>query len=499
MIKDAQVIALIKEYRKYQIIKLAALKTGMDRKTAAKYLKSSTLPSESVQHRNWRTHKDKLSSIWEESLLFLENDPDIEARTLFEYFLEQFPDKVEPNQLRSFQRKVKNWRIQYGTDKEVYFDQITIPGRMAQVDWLDMNRVNIFIEKKHYKHKLIHFTLNHSNVESATICQSESIIAIKRGLRDFLYNTLGKVPEILQIDNSSAATHREKKDKTKRVFNEAFLEILQYYGIKPQKNNIRKPNENGVIESQNGHLRNKIEQALKIRGNKNFRSLSEYEKFLALIIEKANKRRSQKLHEDLEKMKPLPSSPLPNYEELYVSIRNRSLINIKGITYSVPSRLIGSKLKAKIYEDKIELCSGINLVYSFSRVLGNREVIINYRHIINSLLKKPGAFENYKYKEELYPTGNFKKAYEELISSKNYNPRAANLEYLRILKLASDNIEEEVDIAIELILSSNNKKIILSVESISDLILSKAILEIKEIPIIPDLTIYDQLFLNNKE
>jgi hypothetical protein len=496
VISDHQAIALFKEYKNSKNIKMSALKTSMNRKTAAKYIKKSKLPSELVVDRNWRTHVDKLAPIWDEAQSFLERDPDLEATSLFEHLIDLHPDKLQETQLRSFQRKVKEWRIKYGADKEIFFDQLTVPGKMAQVDWLDMNQVQIIIEGVHFKHKLIHFTLNHSNVESATICKSESVVAIKNGIRDFLYNISGKAPQVLQIDNSSAATHRLIKDQSKRVFNDEYLEILKYYNIIPQKNNIRKPNENGVVESQNGHLRNKIEQTLKIRGSKSFSSLAEYKTFIDNIITKLNKRREVKFQEELPHMNIIPLSPLPDYQELYVTIRNRSTVNIKNMTYSVPSKLIGSKLKAKIYEDKIDLCSGRNIVYSLPRLFGTRSVSINYRHVINSLIKKPGAFENYKYKEELFPTQNFKNAYERLIEMNERDHRSANLEYLRILKLAADNMEEDVDTAIAMLISS--KELPLTVETVSNLILDKSILEIDDMKIVPDLNIYDHLFLNIK-
>ncbi len=497
MVSDHQVLALWKEFKKSKVIKISALKSGMDRKTASKYLKQSKLPSELVKLRSWKTHEDKLQKVWPFAEDFLEASSDIEAKALFEHLIETHPDLLEESQLRTFQRRVKQWRIKNGGNKEVYFDQTTIPGKLAQLDWLDMNKIEIKINGELFKHKFIHFTLNHSNVESVTLCKSESINSIKKGLRDFLYRVLGKAPTTLQVDNSSAATHRPIKDKKDRVFNEEYLKVLSYYGIKPQKNNIAKPNENGVIESQNGHLKNKIIQALKIRGSKDFKSIREYELFVDNIIDKANAKRDTKFQEELPFLKEIPVRPLPEYQEMYVTIRNRSTVNIKKITYSVPSRLIGSELKARVYEDHIDLFSGTDLVYSMSRVLGDRGVIINYRHIIHSLVRKPGAFEGYKYREELYPTDNFKKAYELLTASCKGNARQGTLEYLRILKLAADNIEDDVDSAIELILADGGYS--LTIDTISDLILKETRLKVESIELMPDLNIYDEMFLNKRD
>ena len=482
MVNDRQVLALWKEFEKTKVIKICSLKTGMNRKTASKYLKQSKLPSELVKERNWQTCENKLKKIWPFAEEFLKVSPDIEAKALFEHLLEIHPDKLKENQLRTFQRRIKRWRIKHGDYQEIFFDQITVPGKLAQLDWFDMNKFEININGQLFKHKFIHFALNHSNIESVTLCKSESILSIKKGLRDFLYRVVGKAPLIIQVDNSSAATHRPVKDKAERIFNEEYLELLNYYGIRPQKNKVPKPNENGVVESQNGHLKNKITQALKIRGNKDFKDINEYEIFINNIIDKANIKRKLKFQEELPFLKNIPTKPLPEYQEEYVIIRNRSTVNIKKMTYSVPSRLIGSKLKARIYENKIDLFLGIDLVYSIPRILGDRTAVINYRHIINSLIRKPGAFEGYKYREELYPTDNFKRAYDYLTETQNVgmpndkgsnenrryklNKRQGILEYLRILKLAAENIEDDVDIAIDLILSDGSSP--LNIDTISN-------------------------------
>lgn len=495
MVTDDQVIALWKEFKKLKVIKISALKTGMDRKTAAKYINQSLIPSEIVKNRNWKTHPDKLEKIWPKAEQFLKESSEIEAKALFEHLIDTHPNDLDPLQLRTFQRRVKQWKIKHGLEQEVYFDQLTTPGKLAQLDWIVMNSMGVQINGETFPHKLIHFTLNHSNVESVSICKSESILSIKKGLREFLYRVAGKAPQILQVDNSSAATHRPVKDKKERAFNEEYLQILKYYGISPQKTNVRCPNENGVVESQNGHLKNKIKQALIIRGSKNFKNVDEYESFLKNIITKANLKRKTKFEEEFPLLNAIPTKPLPEYQEEYITVRNRSTINIKKITYSVPSRLIGSKLKARIYEDKIELFSGVDLVYTLPRMLGDRGVVIDYRHIIHSLIRKPGAFEGYKHREELYPTENFKMAFDHL--NETQNERQATIEYLRILKLAADNFESDVDIALELILSEKSPQ--LDIDSVSDLILTNAKHSIHNIELIPNLTIYDELFLTTGE
>jgi hypothetical protein len=210
------------------------------------------------------------------------------------------------------------------------------------------------------------------------------------------------------------------------------------------------------------------------------------------VIDKANLKRRIKLEEEYSKLITIPVNPLPEYQEEYITVRNRSTANIKKVTYSVPSRLIGSKLKARIYEHKIDLYSGADQVFSMPRVLGDRGLVIDYRHIIHSLIRKPAAFENYKYRDELYPTENFKTAYDELTKTKSN--RQATLEYLRILKLAADNFEDDVDVAIELILS--DKDISLNSEIVTELVIGKVESITHSIELTPNLNIYDSLFLN---
>ena len=493
MVNDSQVLALWKEYNKNRVISISALKSGMSRKTASKYLNSNKLPSESKKERHWNTHPDKFESMWDEATGLLEVSPELEAKTLFEHLLELHSDKLHPEQLRTFQRRVKKWRLQFGEEQEVYFDQVTTPGKIAQLDWIVMNSMGVTVAGVEFKHKLIHFALNHSNVESISICRSESILSIKKGIREFLYRVAGAAPEIIQVDNSSAATHRPVKGRKGRIFNEEYLQILNYYGIKAQKTNISSPHENGVVESQNGHLKNKIKQALLLRGSFNFDTVNDYEVFLQTVIDKANRTRSKKFEEEKVHLRQVPSKPLPEYQEEYVKVRNRSTICVKKVTYSVPSRLIGSKLKAKTYEDKIELISGTTCVHQMPRILGDRGAVINYRHIIHSLVRKPAAFDGYKYREELYPTSNFKMAYEWLIKNKSH--RVATLEYLRILKFAADNFEEDVDIALGLIFEDKNPKV--SIDIITDLILTKPQNVEDSIELIPNLNLYDNLILGD--
>lgn len=490
MMTDSQVKCLLKNYGKTFNIQLSAMKSNMDRKTASKYIKLGVLPSGIDQQRDWRTRQDPLEKIWEMAEAFLIDAPGIEAKALFEHLLEKNPDQLNESHLRTFQRRIKSWRLLKGNDQEVFFDQDRKPGECMELDWTDMNALNIVVAGEHYLHKLAHLVLPYSNYEGAIRCRSESILAILKVLNHFLY-TINATPAVLQVDNSSAATHQIKKDAAGRDFNEDLVKIAEYYGFSLRATNIKCPNENGDIEALNGHLKRRIHQALLIRGSREFNSMEDYDHFLQKVFEKANKGRLGKFDEELKAMKPIPVNPLPEYQETCVNVRFGSTITVKKITYSVPSRLIGSKLKVKIYENSIDLYDGINHVHHIPRLLGDRGKVIDYRHVIHSLIRKPGAFQNYRYRDEMYPTTIFRAAFDKLVSVQG--ERKAVLDYLRILKLAMETMESEVEAALSLAIESADMKI--SYEEIERLVKVENKYSTDTIvgELVPNLTTYDDL------
>ena len=413
MVKNNQVKYLFGYYTQTGNIGLSAMRSGMNRKTASKYLRKRKLPGSIAPVRDWRTREDPIDKIWEKSKEFLKDAPELEAKSLFEYLIEQYPDQINQSHLRTFQRRVKSWHLQNGNEKEVFFDQNRKPGECMQLDWTDMNKLEIIVDGKHYLHKLCHLVLPYSNYEAAVRCRSESLLSIKKGIAHFLYS-IKATPETLQVDNSSAATHQINKESLKREFNKDFISIADYYGFSLRTTNVDCPNENGDVESLNGHLKNRIKQALLLRRSSSFDSMEDYDHFLQTVFDNANKTRLKKLQEELKIMKSIPENPLPEYEEIYVNIRSGSTVRIKKVVYSVPSRLIGQKLKARINENTIILYEGANLVHDMPRMLGDRGQVIDYRHIIHSLVRKPAAFKNYRYREEMYPSDIFRTSFDNL-------------------------------------------------------------------------------------
>jgi hypothetical protein len=275
--------------------------------------------------------------------------------------------------------------------------------------------------------------LTYSNWEWASRCQSESLLSLRQGLQASLHQ-LGAVPERLQIDNSSAATHRVGSGG--REFNPDFLSLVQHYGMKPQTIGIDCPEQNGDVESQNGHLKRRLLQHLLLRGYRDFETVAAYDAFVVKVLHKANDPRRARLAEEFKVMRPLPPTRLSEYDELSCRVSQHSTIRVKRVTYSVPARLIGQEVRVQVYEGQLKVFHGRELLLSLGRATGERRAVIDYRHLIEHLLRKPGAFAHYVHREELFPDSSFRLAYDRLVA--DHGERAGRLEYLHLLRLAAE-------------------------------------------------------------
>jgi hypothetical protein len=443
MITKQQYRKLMNEYLETENVSDSAMKAGMSRPTARKYLKATQPPHELQAKHTWRTREDPLVEIWPQAQKMLEEAPDLEAKALFEYLWERWPWAVQEKHLRTFQRRVKMWRLQHGPDKEVFFPQDWEAGRAMQMDWTNANELAVTIGGQPYEHLLCHCVLPHSNWEWASCCFSESLLSCRQGLQGALQR-LGKVPRELRIDNSSAATHRVGGGGSGREFNEQFVSLCDHYGLLPRTIGIDSPNENGDVESSNGHLKRRLRQHLLLRGSRDFESEEAYERFLHSVLERSNQGRQEKLAEELVLMKPLPPTRLSEYDELGCTVGSASTIRVKKVAYSVPARLIGQELKVEVYERQLKLYSGRELLLVLPRHCGDRGVVLDYRHVIDHLLRKPGAFERYRYREELFPSRSFREAYDHLAAK--HGQRSGAVEYLRLLKLASEVGESDIQV-----------------------------------------------------
>jgi transposase InsO family protein len=439
----------MEEMSKHGRIGRAAMKAGMDRKTARGYLAEGKLPSQIPPTlRSWRTRGDPFAEDWPDLEAMLEAAPELEAKTLFDDLVERKPGRYQEGQLRTLQRRVKVWLAQHGPDKVVFFAQEHRPGEAMQTDFTWGTELQVTIAGEPFVHLLCHVVLPYSNWEWATVCQSESLAAIRHGVQEALFR-LGRHPTWHQTDNTTAATHDLRTGK--RGFNKQYAQMMKHFGMEPRTIAVGESNQNGDVEALNNALKRRLNQHLLLRGSRDFDSVGEYERWLWGVIEKANRQRSKRLAEEQAVMTPLAVSRLPDYTEERVRVSSGSTIRIKHNTYSVPSRLRDEHVVVRLYEDRLEVYYSGQLQMTVERLVGRFGHRINYRHLIWSLVRKPTAFARYRYREDLFPTLTFRRAYDAL-GRLCGTTRKTDMEYLRLLLLAASTMESEVETGVQLLL-----------------------------------------------
>lgn len=442
---------------------VAAAKSGMDEKTARKYRDLGKLPGElkAERVRTWRTRENPFDEVWEMVKSFLENNPGLEAKTLFEHLQRKHPGRYPDGQLRTFQRRVKSWRAQEGPPREVFFPQVHKPGRLSQSDFTHMGRLGITIGWKPFDHLIYHFVLTYSNWEAGTICFSESFESLSEGLQQALWK-LGGVPRMHQTDRLSIAVN---KPENPEEFTGRYQGILSHYGMEGRKTQPASPNENGDVEQSHYRFKKAVAQALMLRGSSNFSTRKEYEMFLEGLFSQLNSNRNDRFKEEVAVLRPLPAMRLPACTKLTVSVGPSSTIRVKHNVYSVHSRLIREKVTVRLYAEHLEIWHGQSHIENIPRLRGSGNHHIQYRHIIDWLVRKPGAFENYRYRSDLFPTSRFRMAYDAL--KRRHTVVKAGKKYLLILQLAAKENEAVVDEALRFLLDRNTT---ISVESMEQFV-----------------------------
>jgi len=485
MVTDKQAKKIIKLRRKGMSQMSIADKCNLDVKTVRKYLNSDKLPSQMKKRHDWNTHADAFCDEWPYVCELLKNNPGLQAKTVFEHLQTQYPGKYQDGKLRTLQRRIKRWRATEGPEKEIFFPQEHIPGKLCASDFTDMNDLGITIAGHPFKHKLYHFVLTYSNWEHGTVCFSENFESLRAGLQKALWG-LGGVPIEHRTDRLSAAVNNLSNLEE---FTAGYHELLNHYGMRGCMTQPASPHENGDVEQSHYRYKTAIDQALMLRGSRNFDTRESYERFIAMHFEKRNKNRLVRLNEELSKLRALPVRRIEDFTEEKVSVGHFSTIRIKKRTYSVHSRLRGETVTVRIYPDTLEVYYGQKRVETIKRLSGAKDHHIDYRHVISWLIRKPGAFEQYKYRDDMYPTVNFRIAYDVLKESMG---RHAVGEYLKILKRAADEGQDTVEAALSSLLTEDKE---ISDEAVACMMKSEERREAYEIVADPEvnLTSYDDL------
>ena len=291
---DRQVKILMNELSKHGDQGRAAAKAGVCRQTAARYIQAGKLPSELKQAHLWQTRGNPFAEVWPEIEARLRQEPGVWIRFLFEDLQERYPGRFTPGQVRTLHRHVAKWRALNGEDQgyEVFFPQRHRPGEAGQTDFTHTQSLAMTLEGQAFAPLLCHFVLPYSNWEWACRCQSESLLALKKGVQEAVFR-LGRVPEWHQTDNSCGATHPVSTGG--RKFLPDYLELMAHLGMKPRTTAVGQKEQNGTVEAQNGAFKRYLSQRLHARGSREFASAEAFDDWLVESLAKENGRRGIRL------------------------------------------------------------------------------------------------------------------------------------------------------------------------------------------------------------
>lgn len=384
----------------------AAAKAGISERSARRIDKEELHPKSG--QRNWRTRPDPLAKVWESLVVpILKKDADITPVGVFDHLCEYHSDIFSTSSRRTLERRIRQWRHLYGSPKEVMFLQTHIYGELGIADFTHIQSL-VTIAGEPLKHMLFHYRMPASGWAFAQVIYGgESFAAFSDALQNAYLAAQG-VPLKLRTDSLSAAY---KNQSSEEDFTERFAALAAHYGFKPTRNNRGVAHENGAIEGPHGHLKAQLEQALKIRGCRDFKTSQDYEAFIRELINRRNRRINDKFKLEQRQLQPLPRHKSPTYTEHYVTVKRTSTIDVKRVTYTVPSRLIQSRLLVRVYDHRLVLFLGQERVLELDRVHTQkmyRGRSINYEHVIDALVKKPRAFRQYRLRDDLLPSDNYK-------------------------------------------------------------------------------------------
>lgn len=450
MVTDAQVRLLRQKRMEGKTLEAAAAAAAMSERSARTWQRGA-LPSETNRLRPWRTRPDPFAEIWDAEvvpLLAADERGVLQGTTVLAWLQEKHPGRFADDLLRTLQRRLRDWRALSGPGKEVFFEQLHVPGREAAIDFTDGGELEVTVGGEPFWHLLFEYVLSFSGWTWVGLAFGETFEALSAGIQGAVWD-LGGVTEVTRSDNLSAATH-ELKLTAGRGLTARYRALLDHYGMRSTRIQPGESHENGVVEKRHHLSKSAIAQALVIRGGRDFDSTADYLAFVRQVVGRHNRRIEPRFAQERAALRPLPSAPVPIYTRYESRVRCWSTVRVAARTYSVPSRLIGHTIEARVHPDTVEVYYGGRLVETMPRLRSEGAARIDYRHVIWSLVRKPGAFARYRYREELFPSLVFRRAYDALRA----RTERADVEYLRILHLAASTMESDVAAALEALLDS---------------------------------------------
>jgi hypothetical protein len=488
-ISDHQVLQY-KKRRQTQTQAAAAATVGISERSGRRIEAGRGLPSQEPP-RHWRTRSDPFEAVWESELLpLLEASPHLSGTTLFEELVRRRPGEYGPGQVRTIQRRVRAWRALHGEARAVFFAQEHPPGRQGLSDFTVADDLGVTIGGAAFVHRIYQFALAHSGWRHAAVIEGgESFEALSAGLQEALW-VLGGVPEEHRTDSLSAAFRNlsavEQNDLTKR-----YASLCAHYEMRATRCNPGESHENGSIEARNGSLKNALRQSLLLRGSSDFTDRPAYTVFVKMIVDRMNARVENRVAAERASLRPLPQRRTAEFTELSARVSKYGIFTIKGARYSAPSRLIGHRVSVRQFADRIECWLGGNRVLECPRAAyrnGRHPRQIDYRHLIDGLKRKPGAFARWVLRDDAFPRIVYRTTWDALISRRP--EREACRTMVALLALAADGHEAELALELEALRASNELP---DLDAISRRFSTRnSVLPALEVPL-PDPGVYDGL------
>jgi len=418
-ITDSQMRIYMK-FRQTDTPTLAAAKAGISRPSAYRFEQNPSLPSQKQVQRG-RRRPDPLAELWDSEIVPMLNAvPGLRPIAVFEELQRRHPD-MPPGIRRTLERRIRAWQAVNGPERDVIFRQEHVPGRLGLSDFTDMGDLGVLVAGQQLDHRLYHFRLAFSGWEHAqVVLGGESFVALAEGVQNALWG-LGGVPHQHRTDSLSAAfcnLDRDVEDDLTRRYEQ----LCGHYGMTPTRNNRGVAHENGTIESSHGHLKKAIEDALLLRGSRDFNDLAAYRRFVDELVGRRNRRSAKRLEIERPHLLALPVRRTTDYEEILVGISSHSGFWLRKVFYTVPSRLKGHRIRVRLYDDRLECYLGCTHLMTLrrgrARSDGKRGYVVDYRHVIHALRRKPMALLNLVYRNELFPRPAFARAFEALLAER---------------------------------------------------------------------------------
>jgi transposase InsO family protein len=393
----------------------AAVKTGISVASARRVEAMTVLPSQRPP-RHWRTRADPLAGVWDTEVVpMLEGAPSLMAVTLLEELQRRYPERFGDSVLRTLQRRVGQWRAEHGGEREIYFAQEHPPGRLGLSDFTVADELGISLGGLAFPHRLYQFALAHSGWRHVrVVLGGESFQSLAAGLQEALWMA-GGVPEEHRTDSLSAAFNNLAE---REALTERYQTLCEHYGLRPSRNNTGVSHENGAIEARQGSLKKGLDQALLLRGSREFGELAAYEQFVAETVRRLNARCARGWEVERACLKPLPAHRTADFEELDARVSKFGVFTAKGVLYSVPSRLAGHRLKVRLHSTHLEAWLGGVKVFQCERLFASAAERhprrIDWRHMLPSLKRKPGAFARWVLRDAMFPRSEYAQAWESI-------------------------------------------------------------------------------------